>query len=1028
MRTFNSRNRVLAISLFTIAVGVGGACEQAKPAGPTTLAIANATDLPPVYTPQQCADLVSQFPGWSNVQPVPEYDANGLPAIFYAAIAISDPAQIDVLKAANVYVDSMPIFMDQSTRAKFDGKVGYVSKSTCGGGEIVWALLPGMVFNRLAQDTVKFNENFIPAVVFLPLPDAMTDTSITYDETIHPLTPSALQKAGFNAPQAASTPPASATSQAASAPPQVIAFGWNPISDIKEAAGDLGSLIDSGAKDVVNGVVDIGNTFKNLYYDFTGWAACEESGCVSVKVHLDVRNTDAMFGAQTLAGGDDGTTPIVRAWGANANNPIQLTGVTLTVRENQDWLGPISSGVEYSGTVQSNGVATIQALKGKNSDFCFTLDNYAATLNDWFNARQLCDFSQILTTANGDKRPTTTFSGDDEVWLRIQDKYVNVMAQLTDGYDYLQQVVGYTPRKVKALSGTPLTLPPVKQLIGPHAVTPCLNFPDVAVDALNDILDSVGSLAGPLGYFFAGTVESIYEDDMWLPDIGDTLTSRGIASHEYGHFAMCSLLYDEDSTKMVQIPSLIIQRILDGQNETSTSETAYLMEGWADFFAGQLVSGASYFSMENQFPRDGTMSYCRGDSTKGPCWDWNYVEDFNSASDGTTDTIGFDNQVRRVATTLFDAFDGQHAASTQTTTAPTPSAGGTPPWGLGGLLNGALRPIANAAFTSIPISISRPGNGDFWNQGDPTPIASGSVHNGDAKDEVIALPGAGLRTLVHNWTHNTSALDWRVNQQQFFAALNATIRGTVSANEPSRDYNWCEVCQMFAQHDGLSCSVTGNTSQGGFCVDGGQDATEPTMTVPEMVQVCTQSPTIPGFIGVPPAGSDPTSPCSFTGCPAHTILIGDVGDKVASCTACGPHQVSTGTHACGADVCATPNVSGSTCTDCPDDQVVGGADGNTCVSCPALQIPNADRTACIPCGPHQIASDVSCVDCANDQIAMPDNTCQACPDGQMPYSNQGIGASEPTYGESCLPTTECSCGSGACRTVNSNGICQGTIG
>src|SRR6185312_189567 len=115
------------------------------------------------------------------------------------------------------------------------------------------------------------------------------------------------------APQAASTPPASATSQAASAPPQVIAFGWNPISDVKEAAGDLGSLIDSGAKDVVNGVVDIGNTFKNLYYDFTGWAACEESGCVSVKVHLDVRNPEAMFGAQTLAGGEDGTTPIVRA-------------------------------------------------------------------------------------------------------------------------------------------------------------------------------------------------------------------------------------------------------------------------------------------------------------------------------------------------------------------------------------------------------------------------------------------------------------------------------------------------------------------------------------------------------------------------------------------------------------------------------------------------------------------------------------------------------------------------------------------
>src|SRR6185312_3022076 len=99
-----------------------------------------------------------------------------------------------------------------------------------------------------------------------------------------------------------------------------------------------------------------------------------------------------------------------------------------------------------------------------------------------------------------------------------------------------------------------------------------------------------------------------------------------------------------------------------------------------------------------------------------------------------------------------------------------------------------------------------------------------------------------------------------------------------------------------------------------------------------------------------------------------------------------------------------------------------------CVSCPPLQIPSADRTTCVPCGPHQIASGTTCVDCPNDQIAMPDNTCQACPDGQMPYSNQGVVGPEPTYGESCLPTTECTCGSGGCRTVNSNGICQDSIG
>jgi hypothetical protein len=460
---------------------------------------------------------------------------------------------------------------------------------------------------------------------------------------------------------------------------------------------------------------------------------------------------------------------------------------------------------------------------------------------------------------------------------------------------------------------------------------------------------------------------------------------------------------------------------LEGTTATATDEVAYLMEGWADFIGGQTSGGTNYFSLKDQVPNG---RYC--DGTDDDCFDWNYVEDLdNSVADGPAGSIGFTNQVRRVSTTLFDAFDGQHPAAPK---APAPAgSGGTAPFtGLGGLLNGVLRPVADAAFAAaIPVAL--PNNGDFWTQTGSTIVPS-AVHNGDAKDEAIALPGAGLRTLVHNWVHNSSTLGWRVSQQQFFAALGATIRRTPSVDHPSRDYNWCEVCQMFAQHDGLSCTVSGNAASGGACVNAGNQSIQPSLSTPQLVQVCTQSPTIPGFIGAPPAGSDPTSPCTFTGCPAHTILVGSVGDATASCDACGPHQVSTGTHACADDVCATPNVSADACIDCPLDQVVGGSNGNTCVACPALQVPNADRSACVPCGPHQIASGTICVDCPNDQVATPNNTCQSCPDGEMPYSDQGVVGPEPTYGESCLPAAQCTCGTSACRTVNSNGICQDTIG
>ena len=612
----------------------------------------------------------------------------------------------------------------------------------------------------------------------------------------------------------------------------------------------------------------------------------------------------------------------------------------------------------------------------------------------------------------------TSFQKDTTLTVSVQNKYLNVLAQLTDGYDYFQQVVGFTPDKAKVLAGSAANL--ISPILHGRAATPCLNYPNVPLDGLNAILNGAGAvLAGPLGFLFAGAVEAVYEDDMWLPDNGETLTSRNIPSHEYGHFGMCSLLYHEDATKMVQIPSLIIQRALEGQSATATDEVSYLMEGWADFIGGQTSGGTNYFWLNDQVP-DG--AYCEG--TAGNCFDWNYVEDLDSTPYSASGSFGFIHQVRRISTTLFDAFDGQHAAATQAATAP--NAGGAPTLaGLGGLFNGVLRPVADALTAAVPVAW--PSNSDFWTQNGSTIIVPSTVHNGDNKDEAIALPGAALRTFVHNWTHDSSALGWRVSQQQVFAALNATIRSTASVEHPTRNYNWCEACRMFSQHDGLSCTMTGNSSSGGACVDSTGRPLQPPMSAQEMVQVCTQSPTIPGFIGAAPAGSDPTSACTFAGCPTHTVLVGSVGDATATCDACGPHQVSTGTHVCGDDVCGTPNVSADACVDCPDDQIVGGANGNTCVSCPALQIPNAARTACVPCGPHQIASGTICVDCPNNQVAMPNNTCQACPDGQMPYS-PGVVGPEATYGESCLPVSDCTCGSSFCRTVNSNGFCVDTIG
>ena len=176
----------------------------------------------------------------------------------------------------------------------------------------------------------------------------------------------------------------------------------------------------------------------------------------------------------------------------------------------------------------------------------------------------------------------------------------------------------------------------------------------------------------------------------------------------------------------------------------------------------------------------------------------------------------------------------------------------------------------------------------------------------------------------------------------------------------------------------------------GVCTSMGAPA-QRKMTMAEMVSVCGASPSIPGFIGAPPAGSDPSAPCTFTGCPARSILVGTIGDPAAACVACGPHQVSTGVHPCTEEMCAKASTSATTCVDCAADQIVGGPDGNTCVSCPAFQVPSTDKKTCVSCGAHQVAMGGVCVTCPANQVAAPDGTCQACPAGQMPLSQQPAG-------------------------------------
>jgi hypothetical protein len=923
------------------------------PSGPTTVAIKDAPALPPTYTEAQCTAVISSFPGWNNVAPVPATDAQGRPTLWYALIPITAADQLADLATVGIDVETMPIFTDDAADAAVAGQTGVVSKSTCGGAQLVWAVVPGPVFNAIIQATAGAPLSF-NAIVLQPVPDVFADTTLTY-QSLHPISYQALHDAGF-------------AYLGVSAPPP----GDN--GDPGTQARSLWSTISSVTKSVVRTVAGLTHEVPEAVESGIGWIDRELQGSVDLTVHLDLRNTDAAFGGPIgdVAGDPttDRSTKMLRTWGAQAGAPLPLSGVTVAARQKTLQIGGFGITTRFTGTTDAGGTARMSVTKGKATGICLDLENDAATVNDYFTRMEICSFEKGDTTATGQATTARSYTSDTTLDVELQNKYLNLLAQLTDGRAYLNDVAHYAAHKASVLAG------PMANALSPltkgRAVTPCLGLPDGALDLVDSGLIKAASLIPPpVGGALAvalAAFQAMYEVDMWIPDDGENLTSRGVASHEYGHFAMCSMLVDEDKTKMIEIPSMLIQRIIEGSYMDVGDETTRVMEAWADFFAGQTAGGYNYFSLENgAADPQGIMGYCDGsrDATAGgACWDWNYVEDTTARTDPSAplEDIGTPLQMRRVATTLFDAFDGH------------------------------------------PRGGDDPGQGDFWQLDPATHLFTvAGAHRGDAHDESIALPGAAMRTLMHNWTHATGPLEWQVTEQQLFGALNRTIRDT--PKDPSRPldtYSWCDACALFAQHASKTCTLAFESTSNGECVSADGPSSPAGMPWSQLIAACAQAPTS-DIIGAPPSPTDPTSACTFAGCPARTILTAPPGDPMAACAACGAHQIS---------------VDGRTCLDCDDAQIIAGPEGNTCVTCPALQIPNAQKTACVPCGDRQIAVGTTCVACPAATIASPDGSCESCPPGQL------------VYGNTCIPAAACTCGAGSCRAPapTTSGVCIDIVG
>jgi hypothetical protein len=633
--------------------------------------------LEPAISRADARAIVDGF-SWERTTPLTELTDDGEPALYYAAIYVKNRQEVRYLDDARIHHTLLPLF--EHERARWRGQKGRMSPSTDGVGQFIFAIVPGRIYNLIREYALRGDALF-SVIHLLDVPEPVRDShgALRYDS---------LAQAGFRYRNMDPTHDASPTTGSTGTQQQglIILTARLALKVVAEAAEELPRLIARAA----------GNRDRNgLIF---GWGA---AGTAHMHVTLALRDTDEQFGGVLGPAGSspDPSRRMQRAWGKEAGQYVELPGVRVSVWSHGDatvlWLPTL-----FEGTTDAFGQTDIAVAKDRNvREICIATENEAAEVTDFLTEIEVCDFKSFTEGKIDDLKFDTSLT------VGIQDSYFNVLAQATEGRAYLRDVVGYTPHQAVILVGT------IADLMGSFgtgaAFTPCLGFPNISADAMVAALLGVIAIGSPGAAVALGAITPLMAVDMVLPTHGAittpahpfvqaSLDSRGVPTHEYGHFATCSMLYDSSVTKISGTwTSAVIERIGSGAVPPASASKAYDIEAFADFFAGQVAGGVNYFTPANSYPKSLDMSFCEADLQ---CLDVNRA--------ARTD---FFEQVARVATTLHDAFDGQ--------------------------------------FQWLPGVVDRPDDGDAWIK-DSGLLTYSSVKNGNGYDEPIALRGTNIRKLI----------------------------------------------------------------------------------------------------------------------------------------------------------------------------------------------------------------------------------------------------------------------------------------
>jgi hypothetical protein len=627
-------------------------------------------------------------------------------------------------------------------------------------------------------------------------------------------------------------------------------------------------------------------------------------GTINVTLDVDILSRDKFIKG-----------PLVRAWGpndANGRRPkLVPRDVFVSIRQ---WGWGIVPTLNQT-RLPDDGHVVIEAVengeaRGGNG-LCFELENDDALMtSDWI-PNEVCDFYG----PNFDD-----FEHDTKNHLVTDQKDLFAFTQFVDGADYMRTVMEWEPKQLTVLIGwaatnmTKLVNDPGKAISAnakgdARAMTLCLDFPSVGSASLT-------TLGAGLGGFIGMTAASLWQKDLWWPDDADASTdSRGVATHEYGHFAMCNLLFDKASgfgglggpTALTGL----MARVTEGADGEQRDDVAGVVtESWADTFAMQVTGGANYIHA-NGATSTGSSSapYAMGFCTAPSCMEFNYrgAGDYLEG-DGSP---AYHDEIAKVLSTIHDAFDSS---------------------------DGSRRLTA------------QPSNGDVWawnasgTQLDFSPTGYLAI-----ADEPVSLNGVAWQTWVEKWLSRGGDIDYR------------DYLGGLSDAMEAQSYSWCARCEVFAIHE----AGAGNGNPQTY-------VTSSFSTLHGRWSSCLSGP-ISEYVGAPP---EPylNVDASCQACPPHQFADGGVCtscavDEVARGTNCMACPSGTVPDAASNECigCATNEVSqNGACVPCGVGRFADH-DANACAICPADA--TVDVSTLTRCGPVLVDTTSSVVTndpCPND--------------------------------------------------------------